>query len=557
MLLQSSLGWVAGLTTLSCLLDPILAADMAAWKTRSVYQTMTDRFSRPDGSVTAPCNTTAGLYCGGTWQGTIKELDYIQGMGFDAIMISPIVKNIGGRVSYGEAYHGYWPLDLYSLNDHFGTEQDLHDLVSEVHARGMFVLMDTVINNMAYMTHGQNPADHIDYSVFTPFNNQDFFHPYCKITDWNNYTDAQLCQTGDNQVALPDLYTEHEDVQKLLEDWATGVIKKFNIDGLRIDAVKSVTPSFVRKFGDTVGGFMTGEEYERNSTIICQWQHDYIRSMPNYPMYFSMLDAFTQGKVASLANQIEEMKSLCSDVTEMVSFSENHDVARIGGLTSDLAIAKTILTFTLLFDGIPMVYQGQEQHLKGISTPLNREAIWLTKFNTQAPLYQLTKVLNTIRRHALTLDPNYVNIPSYPIYRGGSEIAISKGVQGRQVVTVLTNQGEQGGAYTLRLPASFNAMTGVTEIITCTNYTVSFEGELVVNMNKGEPRVFFPTQLMPGTGLCGFSDKNVSYTELKTGHKSTTISSGSSLRTGFLRDSSSTSAVLGAVMLGVMALVNL
>lgn len=41
----------------------------------------------------------------------ISKLDYIQGMGFDTVWISPIIQNIGGTTAQGEAFHGYWPLD--------------------------------------------------------------------------------------------------------------------------------------------------------------------------------------------------------------------------------------------------------------------------------------------------------------------------------------------------------------------------------------------------------------------------------------------------------------
>ena len=48
-------------------------------------------------------------------------------MGFDAIWVSPIIKNTKN------GYHGYWAEDLYSLNEYFGTEQDFKDLVTEMH----------------------------------------------------------------------------------------------------------------------------------------------------------------------------------------------------------------------------------------------------------------------------------------------------------------------------------------------------------------------------------------------------------------------------------------
>ncbi|EAU35425.1 hypothetical protein ATEG_03623 [Aspergillus terreus NIH2624] len=482
---------------------------------------MTDRFARTDGSTTAACNTTAGLYCGGTWRGTINHLDYIQGMGFDAVMISPIIENIDGRVSYGEAYHGYWPLDLESLNTRFGTKQDLLDLSNALHSRGMYLMMDTVINNMAYMTRGQDPATAIDYSVFTPFNNADYFHPYCKITDWNNFTDARLCQTGDLEVALPDLFTEHTDVQDRLISWAKEMIQTYSIDGLRIDAAKHVDTEFLARFVNEVDVFTTGEVLQREVDIICDYHNKYITSMPNYPIYFSMLDAFTEGNTSSLMIQVEAMKGPCHDITALVSFSENHDQPRIPSMNKDIALAKNVLTFTILFDGIPMIYQGQEQHLDGSGTPKNREALWLSKYDTQAELYQLLAKLNAIRKHATSLGSDYLYAQTRPIYRGGSELAFYKGIEGRQVIMVLSSQGAQGNPYDLYLPVSYNPGTAVMEVLNCVNSTVGDDGQLKVPMEKGEPRVFFPTELMGGSGLCGYSKDNVTVSQLKTGHDST------------------------------------
>ncbi|RAL02188.1 alpha-amylase [Aspergillus ibericus CBS 121593] len=498
------------------LLGSSLAATTEEWKLRTIYQTMTDRFARTDGSTTAPCNTTEGLYCGGTWKGMIDKLDYIQGMGFDAVMISPVIENIDGRVSYGEAYHGYWPLDLYSLNSHFGTHQDLLDLSDALHDRGMYLMMDTVLNNMAYVTNGSNPATSIDYSVLTPFNSSSYYHSYCKISDWNNFTNAQLCQTGDNIVALPDLFTEHSDVQETLENWAKDIMSTYSIDGLRIDAAKHVTPSFLKNFENAVGSFMTGEVMQQEVSTICEYQNNYIGSLPNYPIYYALLQAFTLGNTTALATQVQAMKNACRDVTALASFSENHDVARFAGLTKDLALAKNVLTFTLLFDGVPIIYQGQEQHLDGGYSPVNREAIWLTEYNTDADLYKLITKLNLIRKHAARLDPHYVDVQTTTVFEGGSELGFRKGVDGRQVIMLLSSQGANGGSYNLSMPVSFTGGTVATEVLNCVNYTVNDLSELVVPMDKGEPRVFFPADLMPGSGLCGFPVSNVSYATLKT-----------------------------------------
>lgn len=162
-----------------------------------------------------------------------------------------------------------------------------------------------------------------------------------------------------------------------------------------------------------------------------------------------------------------------------------------------------------------MIYQGQEQHLKGSGTPLNRQAMWLTDYDTDAVLYKLIAKLNAIRKHAYKIDNDYVTTPTRSVFVGGSELAFLKGVEGMQVLILLSNQGSGGKPYELSLPLSYNSGTEVTEVLNCKNYTLDNQGEFIIDMNAGEPRVFFPTEYMEGSGLCGYSNKNVSLAVLK------------------------------------------
>ena len=119
------------------LYQPAHAATAAQWRGRSIYQVVTDRFARSDGSTSATCNTADRAYCGGSWAGIANNLDYIQGMGFDAVWISPITKQVQGSTPDGYAYHGYWQQDITELNSNFGTADDLKNLASALHGRGM------------------------------------------------------------------------------------------------------------------------------------------------------------------------------------------------------------------------------------------------------------------------------------------------------------------------------------------------------------------------------------------------------------------------------------
>lgn len=146
----------------------VAAATPDQWRGRSIYQIMTDRFARTDGSTTAACDVSKFEYCGGTWKGIQSKLDYIQNIGFTAVWISPVTKNTP------TGYHGYYQTDLYSLNEHFGTDQDLKDLSSALHARGMYLMVDVVTNHFGSVSDEPN----IDYAAYFPFNSSSFFHPY-------------------------------------------------------------------------------------------------------------------------------------------------------------------------------------------------------------------------------------------------------------------------------------------------------------------------------------------------------------------------------------------
>jgi len=85
-------------------------------------------------------------YCGGTFSGIISKLDYIQGLGVNAIWISPI------PAQTDKGFHGYWQKDITKINPHFGSEQDLKNLVDECHKRDIWVMLDVYVAINQYCT---------------------------------------------------------------------------------------------------------------------------------------------------------------------------------------------------------------------------------------------------------------------------------------------------------------------------------------------------------------------------------------------------------------------
>ena len=133
----------------------------------------------------------------------------------------------GPRTAYGDAYTGYWITDVSQLNPRFGTADDLKALSAELHRRGMFLMVDLVLNNV--MATSTTP----DYSNYF-FKDPKQYHSYCPI-QWGDRASEMSCWLGDTVVPLPDVNTEDPSVGQAYQKWIAGFIKEYSIDGLRID----------------------------------------------------------------------------------------------------------------------------------------------------------------------------------------------------------------------------------------------------------------------------------------------------------------------------------
>ncbi|NDC39271.1 MAG: hypothetical protein EBZ48_14700, partial [Proteobacteria bacterium] len=99
--------------------DRVAAPHSHSQHTKCAIKVMIDRFATVQ-DAPASCNQLG--FCGGTLAGVQSKLDYIRALGADAIAISPI--------SASESWHGFSPMDLYSVDPRFGTADDLRTLVS-------------------------------------------------------------------------------------------------------------------------------------------------------------------------------------------------------------------------------------------------------------------------------------------------------------------------------------------------------------------------------------------------------------------------------------------
>ncbi|KAI5357089.1 putative glycosyl hydrolase, family 13, catalytic domain, alpha-amylase, Alpha-amylase, domain C [Septoria linicola] len=500
---MNSLLWSITLGAILLNATAVNAATLDEWRGRTIYQVLTDRFARSDGSTDASCEVVDGRYCGGSWKGIKDQLDYIQGMNFDAIWMSPVVSQLDQTTIDGEAYTGYWAQDLYALNERFGTAEDLRDLIDELHRRGMYIMFDIVVNHMAYAGHPRQLATQARH--LNPFNDEKYYHSYCPV-DGDDRQTTEVCWLGSNTVPLADLRTEKTDVREMFGDWIGEMVSNYSIDGLRIDTALNVEPGFFPDFVDASNVFNTGETMDGDNSFVCRWA-DTIGSILNYPIYYPLIRTFSspEGNINDLITTIYTMRENCKDPTAYGIFSENHDVQRFTELTNDTAQAKNVLAFNIMADGIPIIYQGQEQHMTGGVNPYtNRAPMWHTEFDTNAELYKHIADLVLARQHFALDGDDYTASENDVIYQDYHTFALRKGKGDKQVITVLNNNGHTSEDFEIEIKGhKLEHGTTVLEVLSCTRLTVSKSGILTVPMGSGLPKVIYPEKHLKNSGLCG------------------------------------------------------
>ncbi len=98
------------------------------WKRTSVYQIYPRSFRDSNGD---------GI---GDLQGIISRLDYVQQLGFETIWISPFFRSPQRDLGYDIS-------DYYSIAPEYGTMDDFRELIDQIHARDMKLVLDMVLNH--------------------------------------------------------------------------------------------------------------------------------------------------------------------------------------------------------------------------------------------------------------------------------------------------------------------------------------------------------------------------------------------------------------------------
>lgn len=365
-------------------------------------------------------------------------------------------------------------------------------------------MVDVVANHMGFA----GPPANVKYENFVPFNSSSSYHPYCAI-DYNDASTVQKCWMGDTVVSLPDLRTEDTAVQNGLNQWISQLVQNYSIDGLRLDSAMQTSQDFWPGFVSASGVYAVGEVLNGNPNDLCAWQN-YMPGVLNYATYFWMLRAFqsTTGTVTELANNIQWLNSTCKDITLLGNFLENHDNPRWPSYTTDVGLTKNAIAFTVLNDGIPIIYYGQEQGFSGKVDPYNREPLWTSGYNTKSILYTFVGSLNAARKLAISKDAKYASSKSTVWYQDSQTFVTRKGASGNALISLFTNRGTgSSGSITLAAAKTgIAANTKYTDLLNCDTFTSDASGNLVIKISNGQPRALFRSSGLSGSDVCAYTN---------------------------------------------------
>ncbi len=360
----------------------------AWWKEAVIYQIYPRSFQDSDGD---------GV---GDLRGIIRRLDYLQQLGVTVIWLNPCYPS-------PQVDNGYDISDYCAIAPEFGTMADFEELLRELHARGMKLVMDLVVNHtsdqhpwfMQSRSSKDNP--YRDYYIWRkgkngapPNNWASHFTP--SAWEYDAATDEYYLHLFAKE--QPDLNWENpkvrQEVHKLMRFWLDK-----DIDGFRMDVINMIKkpeglPDSQLPPSTAEGFSFDSDLYANNPGLV-----DFFREMKTEVL--SRYDVMTVGETARVTPEIAlqyvgEPERLLSmifhfQIVELrdqftwgkfkaiqrkwvnalwgkgwgSQYLQNHDQARCVSVYGDDGAyreqsAKMLATLLHTLPGTPYVYQGEE-----------------------------------------------------------------------------------------------------------------------------------------------------------------------------------------------------
>ena len=336
----------------------------------------------------------------GDIKGVIEKLDYLKDLGINCVWMSPIYES-------PMADNGYDISDYRKIYETFGTMEDFKLMLSEMHKRGIRLIMDLVANHTSdehpWFIESRKSEDnpYRDYYIWRKKKNNwsGFFGEkaweYDKTTD-SYYLHLFNTKQPDVNWENPKLRQEFKDIVKFYLD--------MGVDGFRCDVINLISKD--QRFKNGLNPLiLTGRKYFINGPRLHEFLHELNKDvLSHYDCMTVGETMFTNLKDVKLLTDLnrEELSMVFNfdhtsvdnffgvkwlerkfslkrlkktldkyqyglkDVGWNSLFYENHDQRRSVGRynTNDkeyrVESAKLLATTMYFLKGTPFIYQGQE-----------------------------------------------------------------------------------------------------------------------------------------------------------------------------------------------------
>ncbi|MFC4403221.1 alpha-amylase family glycosyl hydrolase [Gracilibacillus xinjiangensis] len=327
-------GW---LSIIACIIFiiPISQVDAADHLDERIYYILVDRFVNGNNDNDLPINIEdPEAYHGGDIAGVIDTLAEIKEKGFTAINLSPIMAS--------ESYHGFDTLDHQAINQHFGTVEELRELVEQAHEHDLKIILDFVISQVS-------PA-----------------HPFA--------SQEQAEGLFNQQVSNLELTSDSNDyIIEAAQFW----INEAGVDGFHLYVNETTNSQVVEQFQDTISdnAFVIAEGIENVGITMNQaFQQDAV-NMLKQPSQ-SLAPLFEEGSTIA-ANKVNYMDSVLTNRFTFETASEGyHPVTRWKLATT---LLYTLPGSSLLYQGVEVPMDNGEAEPDHRMAELNKEDEEITK----------------------------------------------------------------------------------------------------------------------------------------------------------------------------------
>ncbi|MGU9993280.1 glycoside hydrolase family 13 protein [Ligilactobacillus salivarius] len=319
-------------------------------------------------------------FYGGNLRGILKKLPYLEELGVTTIYLNPIFLS--------RSNHHYDTADFLKIDPMIGNEDDLKELITEMHKKNMHLILDGVFNHVGKESIYFNASGSYGKNVGAAQSKES---PYYSWFDFIHYPDDYKSWWGIKD--LPVIDKDNPEYQKFIYgDSNRSVLSKWNnfgVDGWRLDVADELPMNFLRGIRKNLDSHhkqvMIGEVWEDASNKIAYDERrqytvgDNLTGVMGYPTRIFVMDLLESVKSS------QDIKKYCN---EYLQLQENYPrdfwlntLNNIG--THDTQRIKTVLhnddnkviqAFRILFNlpGVPCIYYGDEVGVEGDADPDNR-----------------------------------------------------------------------------------------------------------------------------------------------------------------------------------------